>query len=86
MIVPNHRPERKRATLRELSEITGLSTAGVSYALRGQVDRPARLALQHQQRPVAAALQPGRAGAPAQQLDQGLRPQVLVDVDRHQGW
>jgi LacI family transcriptional regulator len=28
--------ERKRATLRELSEITGLSPAGVSYALRGQ--------------------------------------------------
>ena len=41
MIVPNHRPERKRATLRELSEITGLSTAGVSYALRGQRVSPA---------------------------------------------
>jgi LacI family transcriptional regulator len=41
VIVPNHRPERKRATLRELSEITGLSTAGVSYALRGQRVSPA---------------------------------------------
>lgn len=41
MIVPNQRPERKRATLRELSEITGLSTAGVSYALRGQRVSPA---------------------------------------------
>ena len=41
MIVPNHRAERKRATLRELSEITGLSTAGVSYALRGQRVSPA---------------------------------------------
>ena len=39
--MPNHRPERKRATLRELSEITGLSTAGVSYALRGQRVSPA---------------------------------------------
>jgi LacI family transcriptional regulator len=34
--VPKRRPERKRATLRELSQITGLSPAGVSYALRGQ--------------------------------------------------
>jgi DNA-binding LacI/PurR family transcriptional regulator len=34
--VPNADAERKRATLRELSEITGLSTAAVSYALRGQ--------------------------------------------------
>ena len=30
------RAKRKRTTLRELSEITGLSPAGVSYALRGQ--------------------------------------------------
>jgi LacI family transcriptional regulator len=34
--VPRRPVERKRATLRELSEITGLSPAGVSYALRGQ--------------------------------------------------
>ena len=34
--MPKRRPERKRATLRELSQITGLSPAGVSYALRGQ--------------------------------------------------
>jgi LacI family transcriptional regulator len=34
--VPRRPAERKRATLRELSEITGLSQAGVSYALRGQ--------------------------------------------------
>jgi len=27
---------RKRATLRDLAEATGLSPAGVSYALRGQ--------------------------------------------------
>lgn len=34
--MPRRPAERKRATLRELSEITGLSQAGVSYALRGQ--------------------------------------------------
>jgi LacI family transcriptional regulator len=34
--VPKTDPERKRVTLRELSELTGLSTAAVSYALRGQ--------------------------------------------------
>jgi len=36
MIVTTRPAKRKRATLRELSEITGLSQAGVSYALRGQ--------------------------------------------------
>lgn len=35
-IVPNRTQKRKRATLRELAEITGLSTAGASYALRGE--------------------------------------------------
>jgi LacI family transcriptional regulator, galactose operon repressor len=39
--VPNVDAERKRATLRELSELTGLSTAAVSYALRGQRVSPA---------------------------------------------
>jgi LacI family transcriptional regulator len=34
--VPARTEKRKRATLRELSAITGLSTAAVSYALRGQ--------------------------------------------------
>src|SRR4029079_10940033 len=37
----HHCLERKRAPLRGLSEITGLSTAGVSYALRGQRVSPA---------------------------------------------
>ena len=35
-IVTDERPRRKRATLRDVAELTGLSTAGVSYALRGQ--------------------------------------------------
>jgi LacI family transcriptional regulator len=35
-IVTDKRPRRKRATLRDVAELTGLSTAGVSYALRGQ--------------------------------------------------
>jgi LacI family transcriptional regulator len=35
-IVTDHRPKRKRATLRDVAELTGLSPAGVSYALRGQ--------------------------------------------------
>jgi LacI family transcriptional regulator len=35
-IVPDFRPKRKRATLRDVAELTGLSPAGVSYALRGQ--------------------------------------------------
>lgn len=39
--MPNAAAERKRATLRELSELTGLSTAAVSYALRGQRVSPA---------------------------------------------
>jgi LacI family transcriptional regulator len=36
LIVTDERPRRKRATLRDVAELTGLSTAGVSYALRGQ--------------------------------------------------
>ncbi len=35
-IVSQPRRKRKRATLRDVAELTGLSTAGVSYALRGQ--------------------------------------------------
>jgi LacI family transcriptional regulator len=34
--VPKSTPTRKRTTLREVAELTGLSPAGVSYALRGQ--------------------------------------------------
>jgi LacI family transcriptional regulator, galactose operon repressor len=34
--VSHPRPKRKRATLRDVAELTGLSPAGVSYALRGQ--------------------------------------------------
>jgi LacI family transcriptional regulator len=66
--VPKAAAERKRATLRELSELTGLSTAAVSYALRGQ-----RVSPQTQERvrreadrigfrtdPIARALRGGR--------------------------
>jgi LacI family transcriptional regulator len=35
-ILPKSQQKRKRATLRELAELTGLSTAGASYALRGE--------------------------------------------------
>ena len=35
-IVTDRRPKRKRTTLRDVAELTGLSPAGVSYALRGQ--------------------------------------------------
>jgi len=35
-IVPKQARKRKRTTLRELAEVTGLSTAGASYALRGE--------------------------------------------------
>jgi LacI family transcriptional regulator len=35
-IVTDESPKRKRATLRDVAELTGLSPAGVSYALRGQ--------------------------------------------------
>ena len=67
--MPKPRPERKRATLRELSEITGLSTAGVSYALRGQrvsadTERRVRAAAKRigfRSDPVARALRGGRS-------------------------
>ena len=35
-IVPDETPKRKRTTLRDVADLTGLSPAGVSYALRGQ--------------------------------------------------
>ena len=35
-IVSDQRRKRKRATLRDVADLTGLSPAGVSYALRGQ--------------------------------------------------
>ena len=66
--MPNPRPERKRATLRELSRITGLSPAGVSYALRGQrvsADTEARVRqaaerIGFRSDPIARALRGGR--------------------------
>jgi LacI family transcriptional regulator len=39
--VSDARRKRKRATLRDVAELTGLSPAGVSYALRGQRVSPA---------------------------------------------
>jgi LacI family transcriptional regulator len=62
--------QRKRPTLRELSEITGLSQAGVSYALRGErvsdataerVQAAARR-IGFRTDPVARALRGGRTG------------------------
>jgi LacI family transcriptional regulator len=66
--VPEQGTKRKRATLRELSEITGLSTAGVSYALRGQrvspeTERRVRDAAERigfRSDPIARALRGGR--------------------------
>jgi LacI family transcriptional regulator len=60
--------KRKRATLRELSELTGLSTAGVSYALRGQrvsAETQARVRAEAERigfrsDPIARALRGGR--------------------------
>ena len=62
--------QRKRPTLRELSAITGLSPAGVSYALRGErVSKATAARVQAEARrigfrtdPVARALRGGRTG------------------------
>lgn len=63
-------PPRKRATLREVAEETGLSTAGVSYALRGiqtsketqERVRAAAARLGYEADPIARALASGRTG------------------------
>jgi DNA-binding LacI/PurR family transcriptional regulator len=61
---------RKRATLRQVAEATGLSTAAVSYALRGvHVSEETRLRVQqaaielgYEADPIARALASGRTG------------------------
>jgi LacI family transcriptional regulator len=61
---------RKRATLRDLAEVTGLSTAGVSYALRGQRVSPetearvraAAARIGFRSDPIARALRGGATG------------------------
>src|SRR5438132_7782165 len=67
---PQRAPARKRATLREVAEATGLSQAAVSYALRGmQVSegtrervRRAAAELGYEAHPIARALASGRTG------------------------
>ena len=69
-IVTDSAVPRKRATLRDLAEITGLSTAGAHYALRGErvapetVDRVRRTAARigFRSDPVARALRGGSSG------------------------
>lgn len=66
-------PPRKRATLREIAERTGLSTAAVSYALRGERVAPATIErvrevaeeIGYQADPVARALRGGPTGTVA---------------------
>jgi LacI family transcriptional regulator len=61
---------RKRATIRQVAEATGLSTAAVSYALRGvHVSEETRLRVQqaatelgYEADPIARALASGRTG------------------------
>ena len=63
-------PRNKRATLREVAEATGLSTAAVSYALRGlqvsdetkQRVRQAAADLGYEANPIARALAGGQTG------------------------
>ena len=63
-------PQRKRATIREVAEATGLSPAAVSYALRGiqtseetqERVRRAAAALSYEVDPIARALASGRTG------------------------
>jgi LacI family transcriptional regulator len=69
-IVADRRPKRKRATLRDVADLTGLSTAGVSYALRGQRVSPATAErvrdaadrLGFRSDPIARALRSGSSG------------------------
>ena len=70
LIVTDKRPRRKRATLRDVAELTGLSTAGVSYALRGQRVsaataervRDAADSIGFRSDPIARALRSGSSG------------------------
>lgn len=72
MIVTKRPAERKRATLRELSAITGLSPAGVSYALRGQ-----RVSAATEQRVRAAADRIGFRTDPVARALRGGRTQLV---------
>jgi LacI family transcriptional regulator len=68
--VADPRPKRKRTTLRDVAEVTGLSPAGVSYALRGQRVsaetaervRDAADRLGFRSDPIARALRSGSSG------------------------
>jgi LacI family transcriptional regulator len=68
--VADRRPKRKRATLRDVADLTGLSPAGVSYALRGQRVsaateervRDAADRLGFRSDPIARALRSGSSG------------------------
>jgi LacI family transcriptional regulator len=70
MIVPDATPKRKRTTLRDVADLTGLSPAGVSYALRGQRVsaataervRDAADRLGFRSDPIARALRSGSSG------------------------
>jgi LacI family transcriptional regulator len=70
LIVPDETPKRKRATLRDVADLTGLSPAGVSYALRGQRVsattavrvRAAADQLGFRSDPIARALRSGSSG------------------------
>jgi LacI family transcriptional regulator len=70
--VSNPRAKRKRATMRELSQITGLSTAGVSYALRGQ-----RVSVETQARVQAAAERIGFRSDPIARALRGGRTDLV---------
>lgn len=70
--MPKPRAKRKRVTLRELSQITGLSTAGVSYALRGQ-----RVSAETQARVQAAAERIGFRGDPIARALRGGRTELV---------
>ena len=69
-IVTRESRERKRATLRDLAAATGLSTAGASYALRGERVAPATAArvreaaerIGFRSDPIARALRGGPTG------------------------
>lgn len=68
--MPDRAPKGKRPTLRELAELTGLSTAGAHYALRGErvsaeTSRRVRAEADRigfRSDPVARALRGGRSG------------------------
>ena len=68
--MPDETPKRKRTTLRDVADLTGLSPAGVSYALRGQRVsaataervRDAADQLGFRSDPIARALRSGSSG------------------------